>query len=235
MFYDGPSQIDGSPILGIAILRSKNEKTGNMVQTFIIRADMAPMSAVGSGDDYGICGDCRHRGDRKRGKKRTCYVDISKSVSQVFAAWCRGSYPLISPADGARYLAGRIVRIGAYGDPYAIPLQAWLDLIGEADGHTGYSHQWRIPDAAPYSAILMASADSLADHADAVASGWRTFRVRSEDQPLQDREIVCPASPEGGNRRQCINCKACDGADRPGKVSVAIVVHGAMARHFKAV
>jgi len=80
----------------------------------------------------------------------------------------------------------------------------------------------------------MASADGPADREQARAAGWRTFTVRTADQPLAAREIVCPASPEGGDRLQCIDCGACDGADRPGKVSVAIVVHGAMARHFRA-
>lgn len=59
------------------------------------------------------------------------------------------------------------------------------------------------------------------------------FRVRSDAQPLARGEIVCPASDEGGKRRQCIQCRACYGADRPGKASVAIVVHGRAARHFQ--
>jgi hypothetical protein len=62
--------------------------------------------------------------------------------------------------------------------------------------------------------------------------GWRTFRVRTADESLGSREIVCPASPEGGDRRQCVTCLACDGADRAGKVSVAIIVHGSKARRF---
>jgi hypothetical protein len=31
-----------------------------------------------------------------------------------------------------------------------------------------------------------------------------------------------------------VTCRACDGADRPGKASVAIVVHGTMAKYFAA-
>jgi hypothetical protein len=33
VFYDGPSVIDGAPIIGIAVLHSENSKTGDMVQT----------------------------------------------------------------------------------------------------------------------------------------------------------------------------------------------------------
>lgn len=58
VFYDGPSALDGAPIIGIAVLHSKNRKTGNMVQTFIIRADQSPLEAIATGDDASICGDC---------------------------------------------------------------------------------------------------------------------------------------------------------------------------------
>jgi len=233
VFYDGPSLIDGAPIIGIAVLESSNVKTGNMVQTYILRADMAPLAAIASGDDESICGDCAHRGDKQTKRARTCYVDVAKSVQSVFAAWIRGAYPQVAPSDGARIVAGRVVRIGSYGDPAAIPARHWRALIRRATGHTDYTHQWRRYFARGLRAIVMASADSASDRDTARAMGWRTFRVRTADEPLAAREIVCPASPEGGDRRQCITCQACDGAPRGAtQASVAIIVHGAMARHF---
>jgi hypothetical protein len=237
VFYDGPSLIDGAPIIGIAVLESRNAKTGDMVQTFILRADQDPISAIQAGADKSICGDCKHRGPTSYVdiSKRTCYVDVYKSVLAVFSAWCRGSYPLIDPVDAAWHLVGREVRIGAYGDPAAIPAQHWRDLIRFARGRTGYSHQWRQAFAQDLRSIVMASADSPAERDLAVAMGWRTFRVRTAAQPIQAGEISCPASDEAGNRRQCIDCLACDGADRTAKASVAIIVHGAMARHFASV
>lgn len=233
VFYDGPSLIDGAPIIGIAVLESSNVKTGNMVQTYILRADMAPLAAIASGDDESICGDCAHRGDKQTNRARTCYVDVAKSVQSVFAAWIRGAYPQVAPSDGARIVANRVVRIGSYGDPAAIPARHWRALIRRAAGHTGYTHQWRQWFARGLRAIVMASVDSASDRDTARAMGWRTFRVRTADEPLAAREIVCPASPEGGDRRQCITCQACDGAPRGAtQASVAIIVHGAMARHF---
>lgn len=233
VFYDGPSALDGAPIVGIAILRSDNSKTGDMVQTYILRADQHPLDAIASGEDASICGDCMHRGDIATGRKRTCYVNVGQSVASIFGAWARGAYPLVSPADGARMLADRVIRIGSYGDPAAIPAEHWRALIAHAAGHTGYSHQWRQAHAQALRDIVMASADSPRDRDLARALGWRTFTVRTADQPLAAREIACPASPEGGNRRQCITCKACDGAgDNAARASVSIVVHGAMARHF---
>lgn len=240
VFYDGPSALDGAPILGIAILESENAKTGNMVQTFIIRADVDPLSAIADGSDASICGDCVHRGGRENyvdvddAPKRTCYVDVSKSVRSVFAAWVRGAYPLVSPSFGARMLRGRSVRIGAYGDPAAIPARYWHSLIRHADGHTGYSHQWRIAKFQGLKTIVMASADTASERDVARAMGWRTFRVRGADETLGTREFSCPASDEAGNTRQCITCKACDGATRgPEQASVSIIVHGRMARHFQ--
>jgi hypothetical protein len=232
VFYDGPSALDGAPIIGIAVLRSANVKTGDMVQTFILRADQSPLAAIDSGADASICGDCVHRGDDTR--VRTCYVDVGKSVQSVYAAWTRGAYPLLSPARAARMLAGRAVRLGAYGDPAAIPARHWRALLRYAAGHTGYTHQWRHAHAQQLRGLVMASADSAQERDTARAMGWRTFRVRAADEPMGAREFACPASPEGGNRRQCITCQACDGAARgPAQASVAIIVHGAMARHFQ--
>jgi hypothetical protein len=231
VFYDGPSALDGAPIIGIAVLRSANIKTGDMVQTFILRADQSPLAAIDSGADASICGDCVHRGADTRA--RTCYVDVAKSVQSVYAAWTRGAYPLMSPAQGARMLSGRAVRLGAYGDPAAIPARHWRALLRYAAGRTGYTHQWRQAHAQQLRGLVMASADSASERDTARAMGWRTFRVRAADEPMGAREFACPASAEAGAKRQCIDCQACDGAARgPAQASVAIIVHGAMARHF---
>jgi hypothetical protein len=231
VFYDGPSMIDGAPIVAIAVLESDNRKTGNMVQTYILRADTHPVDAIRTGEDSSICGDCMHRGSADR--VRTCYVNVGQSVAAVFGAWVRGAYPLIDPRDAAEIVADRVVRIGSYGDPAAVPAAHWHALIARAAGHTGYSHQWRIAHAQGLRDIVMASADSASDRDLARSLGWRTFTVRTADQSLATREIVCPASPEGGNRRQCIDCKACDGAGANNqRASVAIIVHGPAARAF---
>ena len=50
VIYDGPSLIDGKPIIAIAITKkSTNSKTGGMVQTYIIRKDIDPRQANKSG------------------------------------------------------------------------------------------------------------------------------------------------------------------------------------------
>lgn len=232
IFYRGLSPVDGAPIVGIATLKSKNEKTGNMVQTFILRADVHPMDAIKSEDDESICGDCVHRGNGSR--KRTCYVDVSKSVSMVYSAFLRGSYVDYShdPSLGAELLRDRMVRLGAYGDPAMIDIDAWLAILQFAKSWTGYSHQWRQAWAQPMRELCMASADNASERDLARSMGWRTFRVIPLMQaPALAHEIVCPASPEGNNRKQCIDCGACDGALKPSSVSIAIVAHGKAAAH----
>ena len=234
IFYRGKSPIDDQPIVGIAVLKSRNEKTGNMVQTFILRSDIHPMDAIKSSDDVSICGSCIHRGDSQT--KRTCYVDVGKSVSQIYKAFRRGSYPDMSRdlSHAAAQMKGRKVRLGAYGDPAMIPAEIWLALLSEASDWTGYTHQWTQAFAMAHREICMASADSIEDRDLARSMGWRTFRVIAINAAHKlDREVFCPASPEGGNRRQCINCVACDGALKPSAVSIAIVAHGKSAAHYQ--
>jgi hypothetical protein len=232
IFYRGTSPIDGAQLVGIAVLKSKNVKTGDMVQTYILRADMHPMDAIKSAADASICGDCVHRGNASR--KRTCYVDVGKSVSAIYKAFKRGSYIDCTHdlAHAASIIKGRKVRLGAYGDPAMIPADTWLAILEHASDWTGYTHQWSQAFAQAHREICMASADSIEDRDLARAMGWRTFRVIAINAPVQlNREIVCPASPEGGNRKQCIDCTACDGALKPSAASIAIVAHGKAAAH----
>lgn len=205
IFYRGFSPIDQAPIVGIAVFESSNVKTGNMIQTYIIRSDINPIAAVNSGDDKSICGDCVHRGIENR--KRTCYVDYSKSVNAVFKAFERGSYPDFSGDIklAAKWFNGRKVRLGAYGDPAMIPAENWLDLLELAIDWTGYTHQWRQAFAMAHREIVMASADSVSDRDLARSMGWRTFRVIPIGSALKlQNEAICPASPEGGDKNNAL-------------------------------
>lgn len=230
VLYRGPSRIDGQPLIVIATGlrdRSANRKTGAMVQTYILRADMAPTDAVKRGADVSICGDCPHRG-AGTGKARTCYVNVCQGPQAVWRTAARSGYPdAQSSADIAAAGAGRVVRLGTYGDPAAVPAYVWDLLVSQSVAHTGYTHQWR--KAPLLRTLCMASADSVADAAEAQAAGWRTFRVAMPcDEPRTSTEAVCPASAEAGRKLVCADCLACGGADgRRG--SIVIRAHGGVA------
>lgn len=131
--------------------------------------------------------------------------------------------------------AGRAVRLGAYGDPAAVPAAVWHALVSGAETWTGYTHQWPCGPSGLRS-LTMASVDSVEEREEAKAAGWRTFRVRTGDQPVEPGEIVCPASKEGGYKSNCAKCGLCQGApagDRKRPLpDIVIYVHGVGSRVF---
>lgn len=243
IIYSGPSQLDGQPIVVVAIVTSGNIKTGNMLQTHVLRVDMDPMKASKTGADFSICGNCTHRGTpstdpaKKTAAGRTCYVNLGQGPNQVFKAYSAGKYPAATtPEQITRIGAGRMVRLGTYGDPAAVPSEVWTALLAESTGHTGYTHQH---EHHPDYSRMMYSADNAADAAAAHAKGYRTFRVI----PVQDysskgtaallnNEILCPASKENDRGITCSQCKLCTGSSSSGK-SIAIVAHGTARNKFK--
>lgn len=234
ILYEGPSKLDGAPIVVIATgLRSasRNAKTGEMVQTYIIRSDMAPIEAVRTGADASICGACPHRGDGT-GKGRSCYVTLIHGPRSVFDSYQRGIYPKVDAFTARQILAGKMVRLGTYGDPAAAPFAMWSVALGDAEGWTGYTHQWRTISPA-WSKLVMASADSVADMNEAHGRGYRTFRVTAAPfENVKGRETVCPASEEKGKVTNCITCRACMGTASKARVSVQIAAHGGGKKHF---
>lgn len=229
ILWSGPSALDGQPIVVIAIGTangSTNRKTGSMLQTYIIRSDVAPTDAIRSGADASICGDCVHRGD-EGGKGRTCYVNIGQGPTAVYKAFRAGRYPTVENVTAIG--AGRMVRLGTYGDPAAVPAEVWVRLLAAAAGHTGYTHQWRRIDVHVWAPLVMASADTATDARDAWAAGWRTFRVATSGAKVDAREVLCPASKEAGAKVQCDTCRACNGTATAKRGSIFIPAHGGTA------
>lgn len=217
--YEGPSQIDGRPIVVIVnkLQGSDNAKTGaDLVQTFIIRADVAPTDALKTGDDVSICGQCVHRPIlAKTNGQAPCYVNVGRSVRSVFEAYRRGRYAKATPGQLRAILAGRKVRLGTYGDPAAAPVALWQEITADAAGVVGYSHQWQAVnfDHAAWAPLVMASADSIDEAAQANLYGMRVFRV-SVGVDKQPGEATCPASAEGGKKATCDTCMLCGGTSK---------------------
>ena len=230
ILWEGASLIDGAPIVVIATGTRKasgNAKTGAMIQTFIIRSDIAPHTALRTGDDRSVCGDCPKRPlifkARSQGDK-PCYVDVAKSVRSVFACYTRGNYPRVTPSEAADLFAGRELRLGAYGNPSAAPFDMWQTVSAKTAGRTGYIHNWRSADKR-WPTLVMASCETVPEALEARKMGYRLFRARLASEPLLDREISCPASKESGFKTTCHKCLACGGHSAKAKVDIAIIVH----------
>lgn len=223
IIYEGPSALDGQPIVALAQEGSKNTKTGDMMQTYILRSDIDPISANRTGADVSICGACplkgiAHDAPRGQAKERGCYVTLAHGPLAKFKALLRGKY---TPAeDIAAVGRGQTIRIGTYGDGMAVPSEIWSSLLSEAKSWTGYTHQ---RNAAPE--IYMTSVENLDDAILAWGRGERTFRVVPSVDHIHKNEVLCPASEEAGKRTTCAECRLCKGTSIQAK-SIAIPAHG---------
>lgn len=220
--YRGPSKINGKPIVVIVTglnRPSKNAKTGEMLQTYILRDKIHPVVAVQKKQDDAICGDCPHRG-------RSCYVAINRDPSNVYNAFRSGSYKKVSLLEAAQMIKGKPIRIGTYGDPGAVPIHIWDKLLKYVEGWTGYTHQWRQKKNKCLQRYCMASVENVKDANKARKMGWRTFRIKSNPEShVLRNEFICPASSEANKRLTCVECMACNGGKKE-KASVTITVHG---------
>lgn len=219
VLYDGPSRIDGRRIVCIltGLLRpSENQATGPIPQAWILTADVHPMTAMSTGEDASVCGDCPLR------VGRLCYVVWGPS--EIWKAWRRGKYP---QAD-QNYLAalrGRMVRIGAYGNPSAVPARVWRQLLRYAGDSVGYDHRWREKAVKPYRQFLMASVETPEQRAAAKARGWRTYRIKAPDDPVLAGERECPKQSKFPHPLTCERCGWCSGAGG-GDFDVVTDYHG---------
>ena len=161
--YEGPSLYNGEPIVVLVQTGSDNRKTGNMVQTFIMRSDIDPVTASRTGEDSAICGSCphmgkAHNGDNGQAKDRTCYVTLAHAPLAKYKAYKAGRYEKAFGHEKIRALGlGRMCRIGTYGDPACVDPLIWESLISAAQGWTAYTHG----ATNPMPQQIMTSADSL--------------------------------------------------------------------------
>jgi hypothetical protein len=232
VYFEATSLIDGKPL--VIVLRGRdaalaekddgaNDKTGAMIQSYIMPRDESPTDAARSGADVSVCGDCPHRPilARESGAAR-CYVNLGHGPRVVYAAYLRGSYTRVNLLGACAYVAGLPTRFGSWGDPGAVDAQIWHALSMHASERTGYTHRWRDTGAA-LRGIVMASVDSETERDEAHAALWATFGV--DDTGEWDRikgEARCPASAEAGKQVTCRTCPLkCNGAG----LSIVIMDH----------
>ena len=224
---NGRSPIDGQPYVAILTLSSTNRKTGDMAQVWILRDDISPVEAVITGGDYSICGNCPHR--RQADGSRSCYVNVGQAPNSVWKTYKRGGYKLLWQYEELQQaLSGKRIRWGAYGDPSIISPDIVSLLNSYADGHTGYTHQWKQPFASAYKGIFQASVDGWNDYLTASAAGWKCFLVVDKNghslAPQQAKQ--CPATVDH-SQAQCKTCKLCDGA----KADIYVEAHGSGSKY----
>ncbi len=215
--WRGASLFTGKPIQVVLTgidLKTANGKTGPKVQASIISQKWNPTRAYGTPRERDICGDCPLAGPYKT---RTCYVR--------FLAFRLGEnkhkYDVTSLHEAASSVAGKPVRIGAFGDPAAVPYEAWATLLEKVPRWTGYTHAWAKCDQR-FKRILMASVETREQYHAAHASGWRTFRALLPGFDLYRDEILCPYET---SRVRCVDCGLCAGMNCGAK-HIAIYSHG---------
>lgn len=237
--YCGPSKYDGEQIVVILVKPNgkSNRKTGDVVQQYILRADIDPLEASRIGADYSVCGNCKHRGEPVHGKpagvasNRTCYVQLFQGPLGVYKAFKRGHYPAAETIEQVReFIGDSMLRLGTYGDPASLPEGLNELLISLSRAHVSYTHAHTVDEALgdKVAAYSMVSADSVDDAITAHSKGFRTFRVipvsvyrENGDRALLKNEIMCPST----KGVQCADCRLCNGTKYKGK-SIAIIAHG---------
>lgn len=223
ILWEGYSPLDGHPIVLIATgfdSSSANAKTGDMIQTWILRSDIEPHTAYKSDAGRSVCGDCSHF------ENKTCYVSWHHAPLSVWRAYQRGRYAHLQDYS---LFEGRHVRFGSAGDPFCVPPSVWESILEHCENHTGYTHQWRRLGSERYASFLQASCDGLQDYLEATAHGWRTFLVTPSGTPDPAGTIHCAASTERGNKTNCATCHLCDG----GSADVVIHAHGSRGSRVK--
>jgi len=197
-------------------------KTGNMASMWILCKDIPPTKAAKSGADKAVCGGCklRHFNDG------ACYVTLHHAPLQVWKSFHKGNYKELN--GDYSVFANQYVRFGAYGDPFALPVDILVQIKAQAKNNTSYTHQWKEGNNELLKSLSMASADNIEEAKEAQSKGWRTFRVAKEDSEIMDSEIVCPNYTKGIN---CLDCGLCNGAS--GAKNIVIPVHGTKAKKFE--
>lgn len=223
LLWEGNSPHNGEHILCLVsglTDASANRKTGHMLTTWILSANQKPTDAVKSGDDAAICGNCPNRPStaRKTGDC-VCYVN-HVPLNNIFHAWANGKTKRISERHYERYISGRSVRLGGYGDPAMLPLAVTEKLLSYAKRHTGYTSQWRESYAQCYRELLQASCNNDEQAAIAQEKGWKTYTHYPVSTHLEGKGVVCPNSVD--EEITCQVCGLCNGQ----KTNVVIHDHG---------
>ena len=214
------SAFTGQHCICLVCPRSRNRKTGPMVQVSFLVESEAPDAAAELGFDDGVCGSCAGR----LWHDGWCYVQLVRAPLAQYKAYKRRAY-----AAGISSVH-RPVRYGAYGDPASMTPRMFARLHEGLQPTTwaGYTHAWR--ERQDLQRFLMASVDSEKEAGEAKRKGWRYFRIKRQEERCLPGEIQCPAE-RTDKAVQCIDCGLCNGLAGKGP-NVVINAHGKRAGRF---
>ena len=219
-YWTTKSMLDGSNImLAVPTGNSKNTKTSHMSQWWVLPWDIDPWTAVKTGKDVGICGNCEHR--RSINPEVPCYIDWWRAPLMIWRAVKDGRYDRWNFQLTHERFYEKSIRFGAGGDPAALPIPFYEDFMYMAGVQhrkwTGYTSQWRNPEFQWFRHLFQASVSTEEDAQIARSMGWNTYRTRKPGESLMSGEESCPGSKEANHLLQCIECCKCRGTgDLPG-------------------
>lgn len=218
ILYEGKNMLgsDFEDIVVIATFKSKNRKTGPMIQVWILPKNMNPL------DNTDNCGVCPI--------KNACYVTVIQAPNAIWKAYQNGSYPQYEDKTHRKLFRGRNIRWGAYGDPACIPLGIVRKFNKRSKSWTGYTHQHglnRVRDRI-LKKYFMFSVETDEQRKKFHEEGVRVFQIiDSEDAPLDT--VMCPNYTKGVS---CDDCLLCKGTALEAK-SVVIKAHGVRAGNLQ--
>ena len=216
------SGFGGGEVYCLLTSNSWNRKLGDMMQIWIL-----PTLGTDATYQTDVCGNCPLI-PKAAGGNGGCYVD-RRSLATLWGQIQRGEVP---PWQGDTELfRGRKVRFGAWGDPTLLPLPIVERIVGACDGHTGYTHFWRMPQFQEYRKYFMASVHSAREAHEAHEMGWRYYLVSRKPIPtgeLPMKTITCPNERIGVTCEKCPT--PCDGSGGKMRlVSISASPHGGAA------
>ena len=224
VLYKGISLLDDeTPIMLVMsgfTKDSANTKTGPLVQLYILPIHESPKDTYYSGSKS-VCGNCKYNDNNG------CYV----RWSNLGSVWKSAKNQSVIPMTLSReFLEGLRVRVGAAGDPAAIPSSVWSQLLSSCENYTGYTHQWSTPIFQDLSKFFVASVDNARENEKARALGWSTFFVTDNEKEAKEQGVRCLASTDKkdshGLPMTCSTCMLCNGKSTKQK-TITEVLHGA--------
>lgn len=224
VLYKGISLLDNETPIMIVMSGftkdSSNTKTGPTVQLYILPVHEKPNDVYRAGGTS-VCGDCKYNGGNG------CYVRWSHLTQIWNVARHQSAIPMSLTKE---FLRGLRVRVGAAGDPAAVPFKVWQDLLSTCENFTGYTHQWKKLEFQNLKTLFMASVDNTKENNMSLFLGWSSFFVTDTEEEAQKAGVRCLASTDkkdvNGLSMTCSSCMLCNGKSKKQK-TITEVLHGA--------